>query len=251
MTPQLSGVWAKFDRACEHYGAFEGLLADWFAANGPDMRNAVEDDRWHVYRWAVRHQPDLDEFAVVAADMFHNLRAALDYLVYQLVLGTGSLPTARNSFPCVRDAIDWSSTAGDRLKGLSDDDKDEIKGLQPFDPGYSGPADHHMLVLLDTLNNIYKHRLLPLAVMSVTKLGLTHTFDEGSPEAECECHFTDRPIADGAEFYRFRFTPDIPYRVHVGEPPELRVWFDDSNLAHRWNFADMIEWVRRAIVIFE
>jgi hypothetical protein len=252
MTADLTGVWKKFDRACAHFGAFEGLLADWFAANGPGMCNAVEEDRWHVYRWIVRRQPALDEFAVVAGDMFHNLRATLDYLVYQLVIAAGSSPKPKqNSFPVVQLDTEWKMKSGGSLNGMSDADKDKIKTLQPFGPSHNGPVSHHMLVMLDTLNNIYKHRLLPLAVMSVSELRLAHTFDEGSHQADYEYHFTDRPVADGGEFYRFRFTPDIPYRVQVTEPPELRVWFDDSNLSHRWNFADMIEWVRQAILIFE
>ena len=39
------------------------------------MRNAIEDDRWHVYRWVIGVEPDPNEFAVVAADMFLDLRA--------------------------------------------------------------------------------------------------------------------------------------------------------------------------------
>jgi hypothetical protein len=140
MTPELRGVWAKFDRACQPYGAFEGLQAEWFAGNGPDMRNAVEHDRWHVYRWVIRVEPDLNEFAVVVADMFHNLRAALDYLVYQLVISAGATPKPKqNSFPVVQLETDWGSKSGGALNGLTQADKDEIKRLQPFDPSHDGP----------------------------------------------------------------------------------------------------------------
>lgn len=100
-----------------------------------------------------------------------------------------------------------------------------------------------MLVRLDHLKNMYKHRLLPVGILSVTELRLDFNFPEGSPEAKCECHFTDRPVANGAEFYRFRFAPENEYRVQVSEPPELSVWFDDLGLGHRWTFADLVEWV--------
>ena len=97
----MSGVWARFDLACEHLGTFQGTLGAWLSSNGPTLTQQIEPDRRHVYRWSVRREPDITEFAVVAADMFHNLRAALDYLVYQLVIANGKVPRPRqNSFGC-------------------------------------------------------------------------------------------------------------------------------------------------------
>lgn len=250
MTADLSHVWVKFDRATAHFGEFESLFAAWIASNGPAVRNTIEEDRWHVYRWVIREEPDPNQFALVVSDLFHNLRAALDHMVFQLVLSNGEEPKPKqNSFPVVRDEKDWAGAAGGQLHGLTDAQKSEVRALQPFalaaDPD---DIDRDLLVLLDRLNNVYKHRLLPVTVLSVSEINLRFDFPEDAgEEAENEFTFSERPVVDGAEFYRFRFTPDIPYRVLLVEPPELRIWFEDSELEHRWELADMIERVRQVI----
>jgi hypothetical protein len=177
----MSGVWARFDRACEYLGTFQGTLGAWLSSNGPTLTQQIEPDRWHVYRWSVRREPDIIEFAVVAADMFHNLRAALDYLVYQLVIANGKVPRPRqNSFPVVRDAAYWASAAGSQVTGVNNDAKEKIKALQPFDSG-NPDIQAHYLVQIDDLNNIYKHRLLPMTVCSVTEAEFQFRTAEGSP----------------------------------------------------------------------
>ena len=68
--------------------------------------------------------------------MLYNLRASLDYIVWQLALMNGRSRTpATLYFPCTLRSKDWKSAAGNQLKGVDSRWVDEIRRLQPFDTG--------------------------------------------------------------------------------------------------------------------
>src|SRR5579863_2868849 len=104
----LSGVIAKLDRADEHRFAFEDLY-EAFAQSEPYGIFTEFDPKtgWHILRWQVVREPPFTELALLFGDMISNLRAALDYLVWQLVLVSGNRPGRRTAFPVVKRAKDW------------------------------------------------------------------------------------------------------------------------------------------------
>ncbi|MEJ7657391.1 MAG: hypothetical protein WKF33_10225 [Thermoleophilaceae bacterium] len=53
---------------------------------------------WRVQRIVIREHPD-PSWALLVSEVVHHLRAALDYLVWQLVLLNGAEPYHRYQFP--------------------------------------------------------------------------------------------------------------------------------------------------------
>ena len=97
-------------------------------------------------------------WSVTIGEIVHNLRSALDHLVWQLVRDNGGQPSEANMFPIVSLANrdDWERISKNKLKGVSDEMKERIKGIQPF--AVLAPYDVTALSKLSHLSNVDKHR---------------------------------------------------------------------------------------------
>lgn len=120
----------------------------------PEIDGDSEVQRFYVVK------PFPDGWSIIVSELIHHLRAALDNLVWQLVLLNGRTPNCRNQFPIftptkkppTKERLDTM------LRGIRDDHRAFIEELQP----YKGPHIHRnakvALRSLASLSNIDKHR---------------------------------------------------------------------------------------------
>jgi hypothetical protein len=161
--PSLDPVRAKIDRARLHRDELDQAMRAWASSAKFELVGRLESDGVYRLRFgSVESPPAL--LALPRADMLGNLRSALDYLAWQLVLASGAQPSPLDSmFPVVRKPEKWASAARQRLAGVDPQWIQVIESMQPYHHG--GDPDHHLLGYLDLANNISKHRLLvPAAV---------------------------------------------------------------------------------------
>ena len=94
---------------------------------------------------------------IIIGDCLQNLRSALDYLVWELVLVAKNEPGRHNMFPIcsTKEAFD-QQISRNRLKGVTPEAVAEIQSWQPYHLGQD--FDKSMLWILDDLCNINKHR---------------------------------------------------------------------------------------------
>lgn len=94
---------------------------------------------------------------LIAGDVIHNLRSALDHLAYHLVyVGTGGAGPFKNVyFPISRSTELYRAERGGKVRGMRQDAVDAIDAIEP----YRGGAGH-TLWQLHALNIIDKHRLI-------------------------------------------------------------------------------------------
>jgi hypothetical protein len=210
------------------------------------------------WRWKVQAQPAyqrqvLTDLALIFGDMLTNLRATLDYLVWQLVLAAGNSPTDEHAFPCVKLARNWASARGQRLVGIEPIWVDEIEKLQPYHR--VDTPERHLVAVLDYVNNVNKHRTLPPVIV----LGEHFAPTIGSPDMPGRTlhidNFLNRPIADDMEFMRMSWDPPLDkLDVTPDRNPPLRVQFRDG-LDHSdgWSYTngDLVDWVDSAVAIFK
>lgn len=90
--------------------------------------------------------------ALLAGDAVHNLRSALDLLVWQLVLANGQTPGDHTTFPILK--ADSESGMDGKIKGVSAPARTAIKALKPYKGGNESLWSLHRLDATD------KHRLL-------------------------------------------------------------------------------------------
>ena len=166
----FKGINAKIDRAS---GQIQTLSSD-IEVFGATIRRSIvhEIDRdageqkW-IYRGATAEVPI--EWSIRVGEVLYNLRSALDHLVWQLVLANGEEPARNNQFPILDEAEEWMSRTENQLKGVSENHRQMIRFLQPFNPllelpvnGEMRPYNAQVFRTLHDLCNIDKHRHLNL-----------------------------------------------------------------------------------------
>lgn len=154
-------------------------------------------------------ESSLPEWGVVIGEIAHNLRSALDQVVYEMTAGNKGKPLGGSEFPIFIDGLKFRNAkrGGGRYKirGLTQAAQDLVERLQPFQQ-----ADPHLhrLWVLHELSNVDKHRLLHRAglVSGASKLKLSADAHVGVQILEVR---QDGPVEDGTKLAQWR----------VGLPP--------------------------------
>lgn len=256
-TGSLRPVLRKLNRAKLHAEEFDRTWQHFVQSGAYAFTVEVDSEpphavhwRWKVRSWTTDEVSRFESLPLILGDMLYDLRATLDYLVWQLVLVSGHSPTDQHSFPCVRNRKDWGSARGRCLAGVERQWADEVERLQPY---HGENPVRHLLSVLDTINNVNKHRTLPAAVATAQEFafgmhvtgGTVMHFD----------HWLDRPIEDGVEFCRVYGEPPITEpKFDVNADPPLRIAFRDGfDHSDGWTYlnADLLDWVETAVAIFQ
>jgi hypothetical protein len=153
-TDRLVGVRAKTERAKKHIGELDSAIDVFFQSN--PYRVSREDDRQlGGIRYVLRDISTIPvEIPVIAGDVLHNLRSAMDHIVGQLVLANGGTIEKRHCFPVVEFAKDYQPLATRALKGVRQEAIDLVADTKPYEGGDDDLWHIHQM------NNIDKHRLL-------------------------------------------------------------------------------------------
>jgi hypothetical protein len=147
----------------------------------------------------------------------------------------------------VKRAKDWEVQARTSLRGVAPELISEIELRQPFQR-HDRPSIHP-LAILDHVNNLNKHRFLPVAAVSVQQLGLLINIEEARGESIESRDFIDRPIVQGGELARFRVPSKAYLDVVVNQSPRARLSFDDG-IDYDWHPVELAEWVKETVALF-
>ena len=119
-----------------------------------------------------------DRWALVVADLLHNLRSTLDNAVFELAFRDAGNQIPADSdvvmFPIFDTEPNYLSRGAWRVKGLSEASRTIIEGLQPY-RDTTRELNAHGLFILNEIERRNKHRLLQVVSMvpSAAYLGLT------------------------------------------------------------------------------
>ena len=107
---------------------------------------------------------------VIVGDCIQNLRASLDYLVWELsIAATRKLPRDRTQFPIAVDGKRYFNTGRKQVRSLLGEHRRMIRLLQPY---HALDPHAHPLALLNRLSNQDKHRLLTMLLSHVDPLSV-------------------------------------------------------------------------------
>jgi hypothetical protein len=159
---RLTLIRTKVERAKKHLTDLK-LARDRFVDSKPYRitREYDPQTRYNTYRVFDVQIPDV-EIALIAGDVIHNLRSALDHLAYQLVLVNGAVPTKQTAFPVFDDAAKHKAGLAGKVKGMAQSAIDAINATESYQGGkgaglwvihYLDIADKHH-ALLTTLINV-------------------------------------------------------------------------------------------------
>jgi len=230
----LQGVWAKLDRAEEHLKTLVGEVGAFITREpqpfGLSIPYLDAETGWHTVYGIVEEKPP-ERLGVILGDLLHNVRSALDHLVWQLVLLNGGQPKggARgNAFPIALTPDQWVSAQSQHLAGVDARHREIIEKTQPYKRGSDAPMTY--LGWLRFLSDTDKHQVVhpTLATMQddpVDAVSFRVTHGPGRVVAK---QFQQVLFEHGAELLRCKVEPltsDTEVEM-VGDIP-LRVAFSD------------------------
>lgn len=154
----------KIGRAKEHFAGLETEIKEWVGTNPiivTKEKNA--DGRTHDGFAEVVNPPPLHRWALISGDCVHNLRSALDSIVYGIAIHEENANPPSEAkmlqFPIAASDVQFSNQKN-WIKSLSLPVQSVIEKAQPYNvPHQEYPP---LLELLGSLNNIDKHRTINL-----------------------------------------------------------------------------------------
>lgn len=212
---------------------------------------AEGDPTMLIYR--VTRVPTIDAVvSVIAGDIVHNLRSALDHLAWQLVLLDGGTPTDRTAFPL------HESTTNRQGKqrvltidpGIADPRiMAAVEAMQPYaEAEYGHDPRTDALGIIGRLNNIDKHRLLLTVVHALDREMPAHWgSNEGDPSAKYGFNLGALSAGDTVATFRFQgatappphFEPNLKLAITIAEP--------DADWAQGLDIIDVLDGLRRTV----
>ena len=238
--PSLDGCWAKHRRAKRHLETLEDLLTAFRDSEPYRITHEFDvEQRALIITAKVLQKADTLTWGVMLGDVVHNLRSALDLLIWQLALLSGSKPGNHLQFPIESNGAGyWSrrkdgepSTRELRLKGVDEQLRTVVDEAQPYLARHN--ADAHSLGLLAYLSNVDKHRFIHTALSVIDPhapdpLQLLSNADAGNVEDTVSSPF---PLDGEAEVGRLVFScPGSNPHVEMKSPLPLVITFSERGI---------------------
>jgi hypothetical protein len=231
MAEPLDGCRAKLDRADEHLDLFEREIDAFLEDESQSVALSIPyldpESGYHIVYAVVESDPPL-RLGVILGDVVHNVRSALDHLVWQLVLANGETPGRGNAFPIVDHPNDFAGKAAVALKGVTPGHRAVIESVQPYH-GSDGPETTY-LGLLRHLSNVDKHQVVhtTLAVLLDPGERISARVVRGPGRVAVKQFMPLGAFEHGAELLRFKVEPltpdtevdvdgDVPGGIAIGE----------------------------------
>ncbi|HEX2858712.1 MAG TPA: hypothetical protein VHP58_00680 [Alphaproteobacteria bacterium] len=171
MPHPMGGCWAKLERAKSTVAELEKSITDYLKPGSPHFTiTSGHFNQFTEFGYTVAGKPLPLSFAVMAGEVLHHLRSALDYALW--ALASQKIEPGRDlQFPLCDNPSDFQEKLRRKsFKGISEQGRALIEQLQP----YNSQPDPHLSTFkaLSEYNNIDKHRLL-LVVSAAAQIGNT------------------------------------------------------------------------------
>jgi len=191
-------------------------------------------------------EPIPDQFSAIMGDAIHNLRSALDHLVWALVIANGETPTEVNQFPINYNLASLEKAIPKCLKGVDPKAISAIKKLQPHKGGYGNPGNEILWSLYD-LDRIDKHRMILLVGAAHTKTQLRFSigyppqkgFRWIGPPIVAANQALAVPVEDGKTVAEIDIIP-LPPEVNLYGAITMEILFGDGNAVSGQPLAEVL-----------
>jgi hypothetical protein len=174
------------------------------------VRQVNADGSMHEFRIRMEVQPDTLRWALLLGDALHNMRCALDHIIYALAIRqTGQDPPPKASrlmYPICSSLEVWNSkTIQGRIASLNEPTRAAIEKTQPYNRLKAGQR-FTPLWWLGQLNDIDKHRLPHITAVAAHPDDIATDASPGTFRA----FWNEGPLADGAPLLRLELTKPNP-----------------------------------------
>jgi hypothetical protein len=210
MPPDYSSMYYKLDRAEALLNGLNAKVDAWFATKPYRLRTEHNADFTdYGFFVDVIGSPDIVRWSLIYADFVHNLRCALDHMVWAIAVHENPAVAASNDrslmFPI------WNNPPSRdrrRIHRLNKPVRDAVEFVQPCNRVVTAPM--HPLALLGYLDNMNKHQLLYLATATVAATQMRLAFGRLPGEVDPIHRVYSGQIKDGAEIMGVTFSHPHP-----------------------------------------
>jgi hypothetical protein len=259
----LDGIRAKIDRAIEQLDSLETEAKATLERDPVPITQDRNAEGWNVLRMAPITLPL--RWTIIMGEIIHDLRSALDHLIWQLVLANNQVPSRANQFPVFSEGTvptwaskDWKQRKASwarALQGVHLDDVALIKALQPYKR-----RDRLRFVPIEVLtlfSNTDKHQTpLPTATITVPWERRVAHFPQVPEGVSIEEVSVPNPgihlVAHEMPLLAVRIKPpDAAIKMVMREPIIVSVAFGQGGHLPLGNVRDLISEVQRIVGLFE
>ena len=239
IAPEFANSLLKVGRAEEHFDAVKADLIAWKESKPYVVtKQSDSEGKRHGLVVQIYKFPPFDRLSLVSGDCVHNLRGALDTLIYAAAIrdsGINPPPNAKAlQFPITDDSVAFAGEQKRRLAPLSARTQTRVERAQPYNRPHAVLPP--LLRVLADFDNIDKHRLLNLVIANIGQGKFSFTPPDDQlifipPQVE----FRDGPIESGTEFAWFtlnhpqrdvRYNYEAAFVISIAHAPgpSGRVW---------------------------
>jgi hypothetical protein len=169
MADPLSGIVLKVTRGHDQLNALKAEVDAFFHGKAYKLTPKFEPEELAAYM-VVEGKEIPPMWSVIIGEIIHDLRSALDHLVWELVIkDTGAQPNGtKTQFPIFETKAGYESERGEKLclRGVGTTARALIQSAQPF---ATGEGDKSPLWQLRELSNWDKHKSIALAALLLGK----------------------------------------------------------------------------------
>ncbi len=197
---RLESVALKLERAHEHARLLEQELEAWIAEQPyAASTRANSDFTRHSVIISILKPPPLQRWSLLFGDAIHNLRCALDHLVYAISVHELSADPPPNAGTCafiINDRPEDFRSKYFRIRDLSEAVKRAIESVQPYNRQHATKPP--LLAVLRDFDDIDKHRLIHVVLQRPYEFRISAAGPGMLPEDQYfESPYVD--LVDGAE----------------------------------------------------
>ncbi len=222
----LKGAAVKLARAGEHLETINAALRSFIEVelNNSMMLSGMDPENpgWQIVSWATP-VPEADpRIGAILGDFVHNVRSALDQLMWSLVAASGGKAGNHTHWPIIETDGQWRNSITNRpategfppTHGITDDALQLVKSFQPLTRGRKGRSNAPLMQLL-RLSNEDKHRTLHASLGVPVQIPAL-TIEPPGYVAIVSAQTVQRPIPvkEGAPLFR------VKLRQITWPPPE-------------------------------
>jgi hypothetical protein len=220
----ISGHELKLGRSQHHFNEVSSLLTTYKNPTPYSIRRD-ENPRTGLSFWITLNRKPPDEIALAAGDCIHNLRSALDHIVYELSSHTAGQHVPDTAFPVLVSSRNWKAISGQQLRAVPAPALKRIDELQPFHGLDARYWTRERLLHVHQLDIADKHRNLNLAVANVPESSVLYGHD-GPPFKVVYVH--EGRLNEAEETLLLRFDPSVDVNAKVQPYTFVEIVFADD-----------------------
>ena len=213
----------RLERAWEYLQRLEAECRGWLKPRPYRVYGELDPERRNKLIKVEIFRAPPPELGLLIGDCLHNMRSALDNLVYDLAIAHRGFPLSKSiakgsQFPIFKDRDQFMGKGMNQIRGIHPDAKAIIESLQPYHRGEK--FAFHRLWMLRELSNADKHRLLHPTLLQPS--AMAYFADELDV---FDITWTLGPVENGAEIARYPYSGEVGAEMDVKANFTFRIGF--------------------------